>query len=143
MRRIRGERGNALIETAITLPILLLISVAIFEFGRAYQTWEVLTNAAREGARIAVLDGTTDTAIRSRVNQYLGVGGLASQPDANITINHTVAFTGDPLGPQGSLVQISYPFNFMVLNPVAKLVVSGSTVGKPITMHASALMRNE
>ena len=143
MKRIRSERGNAMIETALTLPILLLVSVSIFEFGRAYQTWEVLTNAAREGARIAVLDGTSDDDIRSRVNQYLGVGGLASQPDGNITIDHTVAFTGDPTGPKGSLIQISYPFDFMVLNPVAKLVVSGSTLGGPITMHASALMRNE
>ena len=48
---------------------MLLISVGIFEFGRAYQTWQVLTNAAREGARIAVIDGTTDSDIRARVNQ--------------------------------------------------------------------------
>ncbi|HTI37575.1 MAG TPA: TadE/TadG family type IV pilus assembly protein [Vicinamibacterales bacterium] len=143
MQRIRSERGNALIETAITLPILLLVSVSIFEFGRAYQTWEVMTNAAREGARIAVLDGTTDAEIRARVNQYLGIGGLTSQPDGNISIDHTVSFTGDPTGPKGSLVQISYPFDFMVLNPVAKLVVSDSTLGSSIEMHASALMRNE
>jgi len=76
MKRLRSQRGNALIETAITLPILLLVSVSIFEFGRAYQTWEVMTNAAREGARIAVLDGTTDSDVRARVNQYLDIGGL-------------------------------------------------------------------
>ena len=52
-RRLRSERGQALIEMALTLPLLLLICVGIFEFGRAYQTWEVLTNAAREGARVA------------------------------------------------------------------------------------------
>ena len=41
------ERGAALIETAMVLPLLLLVTVGIFEFGRAYQTWQVLTNAAR------------------------------------------------------------------------------------------------
>ena len=51
-RRLRSERGAALLETAITLPIILLVSVAIFEFGRAYQTWQVLTNASREAARL-------------------------------------------------------------------------------------------
>ena len=91
MKLMRSERGNALIETAIT--ILLLVSVSIFEFGRAYQTWEVMTNAAREGARIAVLDGTTDSDIRARVNQYLGVGGLTAQPDGNITVVRNVALT--------------------------------------------------
>ena len=55
--RIRNERGAALLETAITLPIILMICVGIFEFGRAYQTWQVLTNAAREGARVAVING--------------------------------------------------------------------------------------
>jgi Flp pilus assembly protein TadG len=52
-RLLSGERGTALIETAMTLPLLLLVSVGIFEFGRAFQTWQVLTNAAREGARLA------------------------------------------------------------------------------------------
>jgi len=47
-RLLSGERGTALIETAMTLPLLLLVSVGIFEFGRAFQTWQILTNAARE-----------------------------------------------------------------------------------------------
>ena len=47
----RNERGAALIESGDHLPIVLMIAVGIFEFGRAYQTWQVLTNAAREGAR--------------------------------------------------------------------------------------------
>ena len=55
MTRIKSERGAALLEAAITLPMLLLVAVGIFEFGRAYQTWQILTNAAREGARMAVL----------------------------------------------------------------------------------------
>jgi Flp pilus assembly protein TadG len=140
MKRIRSERGAALLETAITLPLLLLLSVSIFEFGRAYQTWEVMTNAAREGARIAVLDGTTDSDIRARVNQYLGVGGLTAQPDGNISVVRNVPLTATSTASQ---VQINYPFAFMVLNPVVKLVVPSSTLGAPITMHASALMWNE
>jgi Flp pilus assembly protein TadG len=140
MKRLKTERGAALLEAAITVPIILLISVGIFEFGRAYQTWEVMTNAAREGARIAVLDGTTDSDVRARVNQYLDIGGLSTQPDGNITVLRNVPLTSTSTASQ---VQIDYPFAFMVLNPVAQLVVSGSTVGAPITMHASALMRNE
>ena len=44
--RLRNQRGTALIETAITIPVALLVAVGIFEFGRAYQTQPVLTNAA-------------------------------------------------------------------------------------------------
>ena len=61
--RFTIERGAALLETALTVPMILLISVGIFEFGRAYQTWQVLTNAAREGARIAVLHRSTDAEV--------------------------------------------------------------------------------
>src|SRR5881275_1079854 len=70
-RRSASERGTALLETALTLPLLLLVSVSIFEFGRAYQTWQVLTNAAREGARVAVLPSATASEVQSRVTGYL------------------------------------------------------------------------
>ena len=76
MRAIRGvyvnERGAALLETAVTVPIILMICVGIFEFGRAYQTWQVLTNAAREGARVAVIAGTTDLEVETAVRSYMG-----------------------------------------------------------------------
>jgi hypothetical protein len=40
-------------------------------------------------------------------------------------------------------VDVALPFTFIVLQPVARLVVSGSTVGAPLTMSTSATMRNE
>src|SRR5512135_348766 len=77
-RRRRSERGAAIIETALTLPLLLFIGVAIIEFGRAYETSQVITNAAREGARVAVLPNQAADAVDSRVRQYLNIGGLVS-----------------------------------------------------------------
>ena len=47
----RRERGQSLVETAVVLPILLLLVAAIVDFGRAFDVYIVLTNAAREGAR--------------------------------------------------------------------------------------------
>ncbi len=136
----RGERGAALVEAAITVPAILLISVGIFEFGRAYQTWQVLTNASREGARVAVLEGPTDGDVRSRVNSYLTNGGLTSLADSNIVVNRTVPLTGSTTASQ---VTVNYPFEFMVLNPVVRLVTPTSKTGQPITMSAATLMRNE
>ena len=138
LSRARRENGAALIETALTLPILLLVSVGIFEFGRAYQTWQVLTNAAREGARVAVLMGTTETQIRESVKDYALVGGIEVE-DGEISINQAVALEVGT----GSQITVSHPFNFMVLNPVAKMVVSDSKVGEALSISAVALMRNE
>ena len=140
-RRIRNERGAALLETAITIPIILLISVGIFEFGRAYQTWQVLTNAAREGARVAILSGTTDDQVRNVVTSYMNGGRLTGVNTANIAINRNVGVAGWTAG--GSQVTINYPFQFIVLNGVARLVQRNSTAGQPLTMQAGALMRNE
>ena len=141
MKRIRSEKGAALIEAAITVPIILLISVGIFEFGRAYQTWQVLTNAAREGARIAVITGTTDTDVTNRVRSYMQGGGLPNYSTATVTVERGVALTGSDTA---SSIQIDYPFQFMVLNPVVRLVApSDNKTGAPITMRSKALMRNE
>jgi len=55
---VRGdERGAVLVEFAVTLPLLLLVLVGILDFGFVFQQYEVMTNAAREGARMAVLPG--------------------------------------------------------------------------------------
>ncbi len=136
MTRLRNERGAALLETAVTLPLILLISVAIFEFGRAYQVQQVLTNAAREGARVAVLPNFTDQQVTQVVRDYMSSGGLTP---VNPTIQSNV-----PFGPNdASRVTINYPFNFIVLNPVARLVSRGATVGGALNMQASTLMRNE
>jgi len=141
MKRMRSEQGAALLEAAITVPIILLISVGIFEFGRAYQTWQVLTNAAREGARIAVLTGTTDADVTTRVRNYMQSGSLPNYGTAKVTITRNVALTGPDTG---SSIQIDYPFQFMVLNPVVKLIApSDNKTGAPITMKSSAIMRNE
>jgi Flp pilus assembly protein TadG len=141
MKRLRNQRGAALLETAITLPIILLITVGIFEFGRAYQTWQVLTNSAREGARVAVLAGTTDAQVTDAVRSYMKSGKLAAATSAVITVERNVPFNATATG---SRITVSYPFNFTVLNPVAQLVSKGTSTGKgTTTMVSSAMMRNE
>ncbi len=139
----KGERGSALIEAALTLPLLLLVSVGIFEFGRVFQTWQVLTNAAREGARMAVLPGMASPDIQTRVRQYLQDGQLGGYAGATIDVDRSASISIGAGTASTSVVTVNYPFNFMVLNPVARLVVSNSTLGSPITISAAAEMRNE
>ena len=141
MKRWRNQRGAALLETAITLPLVLLVSVSIFEFGRAYQTWQVLTNAAREGARVAILSNSTNEQITDAVRTYMTSGQLPEAEAATIGIERTVPFG---TANTASRITVSYPFRFMVLNPVMQLVQSDSTTGQgTTTMVSTALMRNE
>jgi Flp pilus assembly protein TadG len=138
-----SERGSALLETALTLPLLLLVSVSIFEFGRAYQTWEVLTNAAREGARVAVLPGSVNSTVEARVRDYMASGALANRDAATVAVTNTTVDIGGGGTASASRVTVTYPFEFMVLQPVAQLVASGTTLGSAFDMTAVAEMRNE
>jgi Flp pilus assembly protein TadG len=147
MRRLRSlwrrDDGAALIEAAFVLPLLLFVSIAIIEFGRAFQTWQVVTNAAREGARVAVLPGITDEAIKARVKEYMAMG-IDTPAAAKVAINRaTTVSLGGVATASASRVQIDYPFTFIVLQPLAQLLVKGSTVGEGLTMRSAAIMRNE
>ncbi|MGC9523155.1 MAG: TadE/TadG family type IV pilus assembly protein [Anaerolineae bacterium] len=51
-RRCRKQRGQSLVEMALVLPLLLLLVAAVADFGRAFNSYIVITNAAREGARV-------------------------------------------------------------------------------------------
>ena len=146
----KNQRGAALIETAFTIPIILLISVGIFEFGRAFQTTQVMTNAAREGARQAILADKTDAEVKAVVEDYMKSGGLpcvGPNPPAGANCSMSANVLIDRNAPLGSntasRIEIQYFFNFMVLNPVVRLIVPDSTTGEAITMTSVALMRNE
>ena len=140
MKRIRNQKGAALLETAVTIPLVLAVCVAIFEFGRAYQTWQVLTNAAREGARISILAESSDAQVTSAVRAYMQSGQLPKYASAGVSVERTVPFGSNT----ASRITVTYPFNFTVLNPVMKLLNSGATAGKGTTvMTSTALMRNE
>jgi len=56
MASARRSRGQALLEFALVIPIFLLIMVALFDLGRAVFAYNTLTNAAREGARLAIVN---------------------------------------------------------------------------------------
>jgi Flp pilus assembly protein TadG len=139
----RSERGTALLEMAMTLPLLLLVSVAIFELGRAYQTQQILTNAAREGARMAVLPDASTSTIETRVKEYLAMGQLSNVDAATVDVNTTATIAMGAATVSASVVTVNYPFQFAVLAPVAKLVDSKSTIPGAMTLQAAAEMRNE
>jgi Flp pilus assembly protein TadG len=142
--RLANERGQALLETALTLPLVLLVAVSIFEFGRAYQTSQVLTNAVREGARVAVLPDADPADVQARVRDYMRGGQLGAANTATVTVNRASTMSIGATTASASVVTVSYPFSFIVLNPVARLVTRSSGLGgAPLTMTASAQMRNE
>ena len=130
-----GQSGQALVEVAIALPILLALLVGIFEFARAYNVQQVITNAAREGARQGVLPTMGQDSALARTNDRLS--------DANIG-SATVTFSCSGSCDTGDEVQvtIAVPYTFVFIGPVLSLFSSGVNPGT-ITLRTTATMRKE
>ena len=64
-------------EFAVVAPLFFLLVFGMIEFGRMVMVQQVLTNASREGARLAVLDGTTSSEVATAVNNYLASGRVS------------------------------------------------------------------
>lgn len=110
--RLRSERGAELIEFAVVMPILLLLIAGIIDFGMMFRTYEAVTNAAREGARVGVLPGYADVDVQNRVDAYLAASGLTGT-HATTVQNVTVATTAGTFTARA--VRLSYTYNFVVL----------------------------
>jgi Flp pilus assembly protein TadG len=77
----RPRRGVAAVELAVLLPMICILLLGLWEVGRMVEMQQLLTNAAREGARQAVTGNTTMTnaAVQQVVTQYLSEAGLPTQ----------------------------------------------------------------
>jgi Flp pilus assembly protein TadG len=104
-RRNTSEQGQALIETALAIPVLLLVLFGTIEFGVALARYQVVTNASREAARAATLfrlnctDGSTRADAQSAVRRFsdrLGLDNLALRVEGdgpNLCDSRTVSAT--------------------------------------------------
>jgi len=103
----RSRKGQSLVEFALVFPIAVLLLMAVFDVGRAVFAYNGLTNAAREGARIAAVNQDT-TLIKQRV-QEMTFGTAAT----NLTSPTFVEFRKDG------------PSNTPTLNPVCTTMAIG------------------
>jgi Flp pilus assembly protein TadG len=138
----RGDRGQALVEMALMLPVLVLLLVGVFDLGRAVWLSNSLATAVREGTRYGVVHGAlsalpagpgsatytapdVDTAITSSVQRYaIGVPGLvvhATWPDGNAN--------------RGSRVVVSASFPF---TPILAQAFLGSALR--VTIESSSTL---
>ncbi len=120
-RRIKGwdrdSRGQALVEMALVLPLLLLLLLGLVEFGRIFNAHLVLTAASREGARAAAVgrpDSEVEEAVRAAAELYDGPAlGVEIDPAAG---NRS---RGDPVEVRSDLnLQLITPlFSQLLPNP--------------------------
>ena len=137
-RRRKGERGAELIEFALVFPLLLMVILGCVDFAWVFQRNEVVTNAAREGARVASLPGYGATDVTNRVNEYLTVGGMPTGP-ATVTVTPTTIPYGVGTWPATS-VTVSYVHTYMFIGSIASWF--GGSFSN-VTLQSDSTMRHE
>ncbi|MDF1501874.1 TadE/TadG family type IV pilus assembly protein [Roseisolibacter sp. H3M3-2] len=136
LRRIararRDDRGAAVVEFALVVPVLFLIVFAVIDFGRALWTLNVLTSGVREGARAGSTEATTALAIdsaKARTARYInGILGT-SLTAANITATYD-GTTGSATFGQ-IRVYITNGFTFSPVTPFASNMGLGNLKFQP------------
>jgi Flp pilus assembly protein TadG len=118
--RRRDEQGQAMVEFALVLPLLLIVMIGIVQFGILFHNYETLTDAVRAGARQAAVSrtlGDPQGATKSRVRQ--SAAGLDTDP-AKLVI--TVS-PWDPVANKAQwtsggdvTVKATYPWSIRVFN---------------------------
>ena len=130
-RSAKNRRAAAVVELAFTAPVLFLLVFGMIDVGRAVMVQNLLTNAARDGARSAVLDGATASEIQSRVTDYLAASSI-SGATATVSPNPlTLADLGDPV-----TVTVQVPFDSVSWLP-SSMYFQGAN------LQATVVMRRE
>lgn len=165
----RRTEGAQLLEFAIMLPVLLVLVVGAADFGAAFIKRDKLANAAREGARIAVVQSPADLtqanpltvqSVRDAVLSYLNGAGLpatlsGTTPCAVGIFDWTYCLTNSGqirierqhvVNVNGTLVlcsrvTVTYPHTWSVAQ-ILRLLVPSSSLSSPVMIPVDAVMKN-
>jgi len=126
----RNRSGVAAVEFAVVAPVFVVFVMGLIEVSRGIMMQQVVTNAAREGARAAVLDGSTVSSVQSVVRSYLTA---ANVPSTVGTITVTIPATRYN---NSATVNVSVPYSSVSWVPIPRYLGS-------MNLTSSASMRCE
>lgn len=130
-----GQRGATLVEAAVGLMLFFTLILGVLEFSRAFNVYQTIVHAAREGARLSVapLPGTATLPSSAQVEQYTRAFlAVSNVTGTTVTVNQTL------IGPAVGGVSTVYT-EVDVSVPYRSFLIPGNT----FTMNAHARMRNE
>ena len=140
LKRFRNnEAGQALVEFTMILPIFLVLLFGIVDFGRAFYTWLIVTNAAREGARVAAVQAP-QADVQARIWESLceSYPSDCTLDPAKLTWTNVASANIQGARGEPTIVELSYDFEYAT--PIGNIIalITGGTIDTPtITAHTS------
>jgi len=123
----RNEKGQSLVEFALVVPLVILILMAIIEFGFMFNAYITITNASREGARLGAL-GSSDTSVVTRV-----VDTTVALDPTKISVTITPANRS-----RGDMIRVQVNYDYVLITPIISSILSPF-----IDLEAETVMRVE
>jgi Flp pilus assembly protein TadG len=152
-RRLRDEAGQALVEFAFVMMMMLVLILGLIDFARVFLQFQVVTDAAREGARNAVIARVppmTEAEISAIIENALRVGGIdvtgaetiedCARPSGSV--DHVTIYSCDwESTDNGAVIRvgIAVPYEFAIVGPF----IGMATGSRYITLRSSIAMRSE
>ena len=130
------EKGQSLVELALSFTILLMLLAGAIDFGRAFFTWVALRDAAQEGASFASIDPTNLTEIEERIYSILESSNAVPDPRTNVIITRTL------IGPAclGNAVEVQVDFpTFPLTMPFLGSILGSDTLSIHATIQDTIL----
>lgn len=129
-RKHIGNHGQSMVETALVLPIMILIIMAIIDFGFLFNNYIVLSNASREAARMAAV-GATDAAISATINSLTGTLIAANRTTSILPVQS--------LRTHGTQVTVIISYDNHMITPVIAAIFPGGAT----QLQSKTVMRVE
>jgi Flp pilus assembly protein TadG len=126
--RTRRRQGTTAIQFALVFPLFFTFVLGFIEFGRANMVASLLNNAARNGCRVAVLTGKTNTDVDNAITTSLTSTGIRSYT-TTVKVNNAVANASTAKSDDEITVSISVPVRNISWIPGTGLL-TGNLTGK-------------
>lgn len=139
-RSKKDQRGSTLVEFAIGASVFLMVMFAVIEFSRALWVHNALSDAARRGARYAIVHPETDSAAVKNVVVYGDPAGGTTPVVNNLTTaNVNVTYSGFGLSGGTATVSVSnYQFQFVV--PIFSTSIPMPNYATTLTAESAGLI---
>jgi Flp pilus assembly protein TadG len=129
-RLIKKRKGQSLVETALVLPVILLLLTAIIDFGLLFNHYLIVSNASREGARGASLGKTNEQIISTVKN------AASTLDESKLSITITPNSLTDREA--GTTVTVTVKYQYSMITPIIAAVIPG-----PFDLETNTAMRCE
>ena len=138
---LRNDRGQALVELAFVLPILLMLVFGVIEFGRIYSAQLELNHVAREGARMGAINAGEEGEDIKYVIEDLVEDRVASMETDNLTVQISPTSGSELVTGEDITVEINY--NAELLTPLFQFFLTDGENSSQMGLSSASTMRIE